>query len=326
LSSARTDWQYSLSPGSLSSNAYLGHVFWDTEMWMYPTLLILYPELAQSLLLYRRNRVPEAREKARSYGYNGVMFPCESGFSGLEVCPTWAPTRDYEQHFSGDIIFAVKQLYYVTEPKLWSPDWFEMVVGVAEFYLSRAKKRTRSTEKIAYDIDDVMSPDEDAGRVNNSIFTNAIAQATVEFSFELASTLNITLPPSWMAIANNLYMPFNASNNLHLAFENFVPHKVKQADVALLLYPLHWKGLTFDTAKNDLEYYEKVTTDKGPAMTWAIYCIGWLELLGKETPKSAQLFKQSYANVHDAYYVWMETPEGGAINFITGILLEFKHY
>jgi protein-glucosylgalactosylhydroxylysine glucosidase len=31
LSSIRKDWDYSLSPGSLSTNTYNAHVFWDTE-------------------------------------------------------------------------------------------------------------------------------------------------------------------------------------------------------------------------------------------------------------------------------------------------------
>jgi len=38
---------YGLSPGSLSwgsHESYAGHSFWDTETWMYPSILILYPE------------------------------------------------------------------------------------------------------------------------------------------------------------------------------------------------------------------------------------------------------------------------------------------
>ena len=34
LSSIRSDWHYSLSPGGLASNGYNGHVFWDCETWM----------------------------------------------------------------------------------------------------------------------------------------------------------------------------------------------------------------------------------------------------------------------------------------------------
>lgn len=30
--------------------------------------------------------------------------------------------------------------------------------------------------------------------------------------------------------------------------------------------------------KNDLDIYEKVTTSNGPAMTWSMFCVGYLEL------------------------------------------------
>ena len=48
---------YSLSPGSLSYGApkkdYYGHVFWDTETWMYPGILMFRPDLAKEILSYR---------------------------------------------------------------------------------------------------------------------------------------------------------------------------------------------------------------------------------------------------------------------------------
>ena len=47
---ARKGTAYSLSPMGLSGLGYNGHVFWDTELWMYPPLLLLQPEIAKSLL------------------------------------------------------------------------------------------------------------------------------------------------------------------------------------------------------------------------------------------------------------------------------------
>ncbi|HWA33407.1 MAG TPA: hypothetical protein VG737_04730 [Cyclobacteriaceae bacterium] len=40
---------YSLSPMGLSGLGYNGHVFWDTELWMYPPLLMLQPQIARSV-------------------------------------------------------------------------------------------------------------------------------------------------------------------------------------------------------------------------------------------------------------------------------------
>lgn len=39
---------------------YNGHTFWDQDMWMSPGILLLYPDLAQSLMTYRLNRLEGA--------------------------------------------------------------------------------------------------------------------------------------------------------------------------------------------------------------------------------------------------------------------------
>ena len=79
---AREGTAYSLSPMGLSGLGYNGHVFWDTELWMYPPLLVLHPEIAKSLLEYRYQRLEAARQNAFSHGYKGAMFPWESSDAG----------------------------------------------------------------------------------------------------------------------------------------------------------------------------------------------------------------------------------------------------
>ena len=83
LSSVREDWPYGLAPGGLT-NYYNGHSFWDTETWMYPVLLYLFPGISRSLMTYRFNRMDGARMKAKSYDppFAGTMFPWESAYSG----------------------------------------------------------------------------------------------------------------------------------------------------------------------------------------------------------------------------------------------------
>ena len=89
---ARAGTAYSLSPMGLSGLGYNGHVFWDTELWMYPPLLMLQPEIAKSLLEYRFERLDAARRNAFSHGYKGAMFPWESAANGDEETPVWALT------------------------------------------------------------------------------------------------------------------------------------------------------------------------------------------------------------------------------------------
>jgi trehalose/maltose hydrolase-like predicted phosphorylase len=85
LLSTREDWPFGLSPGSLASNAYNGHSFWDTETWMYPPVLMLHHQLAKSLLQYRFNTLPAAKAKAKSYNH------CAPSDLLVYECIIWPP-------------------------------------------------------------------------------------------------------------------------------------------------------------------------------------------------------------------------------------------
>jgi trehalose/maltose hydrolase-like predicted phosphorylase len=48
--------------------------FWDSELWMYPTLLALQPDMAKSCLDYRSDRLQKAKQKATVYGYKELCI------------------------------------------------------------------------------------------------------------------------------------------------------------------------------------------------------------------------------------------------------------
>ncbi|MEL6989024.1 MAG: glycoside hydrolase family 65 protein, partial [Bacteroidota bacterium] len=97
---ARAGTAFSLSPMGLSGLGYNGHVFWDTELWMYPPLLMLQPDIAKSLLEYRFERLEAAKQNAFAHGYKGAMFPWESAGTGVEETPVWALSGPFEQHIT----------------------------------------------------------------------------------------------------------------------------------------------------------------------------------------------------------------------------------
>ena len=101
--SCRHDLGLSPSPMGLTSRGYYGHVFWDTEIWMYPAMLLLNQGIAQSMLQYRLDRLDGARAKAASYGYKGLMFPWESEWSGQEATPPMWLTGPLHSDSQGNI-------------------------------------------------------------------------------------------------------------------------------------------------------------------------------------------------------------------------------
>ena len=67
-SNTRDGVNWSISPAGLSSNGYDGHIFWDAETWMYPSLLAQHPDLAAGMDAYRVRPAhpgPAARHRYR---------------------------------------------------------------------------------------------------------------------------------------------------------------------------------------------------------------------------------------------------------------------
>lgn len=51
-----------------------GHNFWDTETWMFPSILLLYPQYANKLLQYRLDTAYVAAELAKYTGNKGYRY------------------------------------------------------------------------------------------------------------------------------------------------------------------------------------------------------------------------------------------------------------
>ncbi|XP_031420514.1 protein-glucosylgalactosylhydroxylysine glucosidase isoform X2 [Clupea harengus] len=309
-----------VSPGGLSNGGrgqdYWGHVFWDQDTWMYPSIALFYPSLARTVLEYRVGTLEGARANAEQQGYKGVKFAWESAVSGREVCPEDIYGQQ-EIHINGDVIHAFQHYYYLTQDL----DMFregrgsEVVWGVADYWVSRV---TWSSEDQSYHIKSVMPPDEYYYNVDDSVFTNTVAKNSLDFAVELAALLQYPAPPEWQAVAERLKIPFDPDLQYHPEFKGYKKGGVvKQADVVLLGYPL---GLPMSAAvrRNDLEAYEPVTDPRGPAMTWGMFAVAWMEL--GETERAQELLEKCYKNIQGPFQVWSESTDGsGAVNFLTGM-------
>jgi len=315
LSSTRHDWPYGLSPGGLpGGEEYMGHTFWDQDIWMYPPLVLLFPDLARSSMRYRKNRLPAARRIAKEYGYKGAMFPWESSYTGLETSPGEKYGK-HQNHITGDIAFAAKMLWEATKDLYWLREvGFPLAYQTAEYWASRVEY---DAERDRYVINDVMPPDEYHYPVNNSFFTNVVAKINLLFAKEAADILGKEVPELWLTIAEKMFIPFDSHYRYHPEFDGYSPTmNVKQADVILTGFPLMY-DMDKQVRLNDLVFYENRTNPNGPAMANAMFAIGWLEAGKKQ--KAEKSFLKNYANIQGPFKVWSEERYGrGAVNFITG--------
>jgi trehalose/maltose hydrolase-like predicted phosphorylase len=301
------------SPMGLSGLGYNGHVFWDAELWMYPALLVMHPELAKSMMEYRFQKLDAAKRNAFSKGFKGAMFPWESAETGAEETPVWALSGPFEHHITADVAIAAWNYYLVTQDKQWllEKGW-PILKETANFWASRVERNGPGK----YDIKNVVAADEWAENVDNNAFTNAAAKANLKFATEAAKILHLAADPDWMEVANNIPIlkMENGVTKEHAAYNGAV---IKQADVNLLAYPL--KEITnTDQIKKDLAYYETRVPNEGtPAMTQAVFTTLYARLGDGE--KAYHWFKDAYIpNLNPPFRVIAETKGGTNPYFATG--------
>lgn len=166
----------------LSSEGYLGHVFWDTEIFILPFYLYNFPEAARNMLLYRYETLSGAILNASRNGYPGAKFAWESASSGEDVTPRFASklertirliyTGMEEDHIVSDVIYAVEKYFRVTGDEQFLFDCgLEMVFQTARFWAARAVCRDG-----VYEIHRVIGPDEFHEHVNNNAYTNYLVK------------------------------------------------------------------------------------------------------------------------------------------------------
>ena len=301
------------SPMGLSGLGYNGHVFWDTELWMFPAVLVLQPGMAKSMVEYRFQRLDAARKNAFSKGYKGAMFPWESAETGVEETPVWALSGPFEHHITACVAFAAWNYYCVTQDKDWLREkGWPILSATADFWASRVERNGPGK----YDIKNVVAADEWAENVDNNAFTNAAAIANLKYATEAAKLLGVAADPDWMNVANNIPI-LKMADGVTQEHATYKGEGIKQADVNLLSYPL--KHFT-DPAqvKKDLEYYETRVPDEGtPAMTQGIFTLLYARLGDKA--KAWHWFQDAYLpNLNPPFRVLAETKGGTNPYFATG--------
>lgn len=319
-SNTRNGVDWSISPAGLSSNGYDGHIFWDAETWMYPSLLAQHPTLAAGMNAYRSERLSEAQQHATATGFAGARFPWESALDGTEQIPPPVSVNSeglFEQHITADIALAQWQYYLVTGDKLWlGTQGWPVISGAAAFWASHAKAGANGS----YHIDNVTDPDEENPDVNDAAFTVIGAKTTLRDAIAAAVALGRAAPASWATIAAGLRVPttVKSGTRIHPEFAGYGGQLVKQADVTLLQYP--WQmPMSRSVAQNDVNYYVPRTDPSGPSMSDAVNEID-SSALGTPGCSAYVYTQRSYQPfIRDVFHQFSETRTGGAFTFMTGI-------
>ncbi len=285
---SRGDSDLSIAPMGLSSQNYNGHIFWDTELWMFPPLLMLNQDIARSLVNYRSDRLGKAKEKALNFGYKGAMFPWESDDTGEEATPAWALTGTFEHHITADVAIAFWNYYRVTKNLDWLKEkGYPLMKEVADYWVSRSTKNADGS----YSIKNVVGANEFAPNVDDNAFTNGSAITSLQFAASAANEIGETPDPSWNEVASKIVILKFPDGTTTKEHKNYKGERIKQADVNLLTYPLD-VVTDKETVLNDLKYYEPKLAEEGPAMGQSVFAVIYARL--GNAKEAYRLFKRSY--------------------------------
>lgn len=291
VSSVREGQDHSIPPMGLSNDGWGGHIFWDADFFMFPALILLYPELAKSIVAYRCRTLEAAKEHARKHGYDGAWYGWQTASSGKEVS---RGGYSDEIHIVGDVAWA-QWLYYLAtgDEKYFRECAAPIIIETAKFWASRV---VYNAKKDCYEILKVVPPDESVcekwGKtvVDNSAFTNAIAQWNIKTAIKVCERLGIKYPEKWIEIAEKMYIPFDEEKKIILEYDGYDGHIIKQPDVLEMIFPLE-HPMPREVAENNFKYYiDKPDRELGHSFCPSIHVVVACRL-GKRK-EASEIFKK----------------------------------
>ena len=264
----------------LHGEAYRGHVFWD-ELYVFPFLTSVFPEITRALLLYRYRRVPAAVRAATDEGFCGAMFPWQSGSDGREETQVlhlnpksghWLSDNSRKQrHVNAAIAFNIWRYYEISGDVSFLRSYgAQMLLQIARFFVSLT---SFDEARGRFVIRGVMGPDEyhdaypwsDKAGVDNNAYTNVMVSWVLQRALdaldrlpafrrdELVRFLRIDDAEldSWRYISSRLFVPF-FSDGVISQFEGYErleefawdAYRAKYGDIARLDRILEAEGDT----------------------------------------------------------------------------------
>ena len=283
----------------LTGQAYEGHYFWDTEVYVLPFLSYTQPRIARNLLRFRHSMLGRARERAAEMSQRGALFPWRT-INGEEASSNFQQgTAQY--HINADIAYAVTRYAHVEgSGRMLGEIGAEILVETARlwedlgFYGADQK----------FHIHGVTGPDEYTTVVNDNTYTNLMARLNLNSAVAAVRRLReerpkdytalvhaVRLQPreveSWERAAAAMHVPFDDEHRIHPQDETFLDREVwdldstprekfplllhyhplviyrhqvlKQADIVLAMFLL---GNEFpeEQKRRNFNYYDPLTT------------------------------------------------------------------
>ncbi len=283
----------------LTGQAYEGHYFWDTEIYVLPFLSYTQPRIARNLLRFRHSMLDRARARAREVSQRGALYPWRT-INGEEASVN-VQTGTAQYHINADIAYAIKRYEDVRgDADIMEEIGAEMLVETARLWedLGFYGKDGR------FHIHGVTGPDEYTTVVNDNTYTNVMARLNLKFAATSLRKLREEHPAdytalvsqvgleegeieSWERAAAGMYVPYDDERGVHPQDDTFLSREVwdldstppemfplllhyhplviyrkqvlKQADIVLAMFLLG-NEFSLEQKRRNFDYYDPLTT------------------------------------------------------------------
>lgn len=301
---------------------YGGHTFWDTEIFILPFFVNVFPEIAKNLVEYRYNMLEGALRNAKKFGYLGARFPWESADTGDEECPDWTIEPDgtcyrctvakEEIHVTSDVIYGGYNYYLRTKDEEYFIKFKEMLNLTSEYWCDRLELNGKY-----YELTGVTGPDEWHENIKNNFYTNFIVKWHLELAYKLLNnnkyyeiSKKIKLPKidgiieqfeGYFKLEDEEIYEYD-KNNMPLFPKKIknIPRYLttinKQADVIMAMY-LFPEFFDLEIQKINYEYYEKRTLHRS-SLSPSIFCLMGLRL-GYYSNAYDYLLRSAFVDIHN---------------------------
>ncbi len=283
----------------LTGQAYEGHYFWDTEVYVLPFLAYTEPRIARNLLRFRHGMLDQARIRAADLSQKGALFPWRT-INGEEASAYYqAGTAQY--HINADIAYAIRKYVDVRDdPGFLVEVGAEILVETARLWEDLGFYGDHGR----FHIHGVTGPDEYTTVVDDNTFTNLMARLNLNYAASAVRRLErehprdyralvhtVRLQPgeveAWERAAAAMFVPYDEARKTNPQDASFLEREpwdlkntprskfplllhyhplviyrhqvIKQADVVLAMFLLG-NEFTEEQKRRNFEYYDPLTT------------------------------------------------------------------
>lgn len=263
---------------------------------------------------YRIDCLPQARKRAAAYGFSGAMYPWESDDLGEESTPTWALTGPLEHHITADVARGAWLSFCATADTAWlRNEAYPMIKDCADYWVSRVTDNADGS----CSINSVVGADEYAIGVDDNAFTNGAVIRNLQYACKAAETLGYKPDAEWLRVAKTLKFHYINNSDIIAEYRNYDERQIKQADVALLAFPLDLITDPQIIDKN-IKYYEsRIDSLNGPAMSHSAMAVNYARM-GLPEKASRYIARAYHPNLRGPFHNISETPGNNEVYFATG--------